>query len=90
MTSATSKIPAKVASAAIKAGLPLTSVTDFVTDLLSENTAGLIKVEGVTPIIIGAGSDALLDTYALGFRNVWISALCFIVLAGIGKYTPIL
>jgi hypothetical protein len=37
----------------------------------------------VNPEIIGAGVDALLDTYSKGFRNVWISAIPFIAIATI-------
>ncbi len=73
-----------IASAAIEAGLPSTSVDQFVSDLLAENNTALFTIKGVTPKILGAGADALLDTYATGFRNVWVSALAPTVLAGVG------
>lgn len=47
-----------------------------------------MTVEGVTPAIIIVGANALKDTYAIGFRNIWLSALCFIVLAGVGMIHP--
>jgi hypothetical protein len=75
-----------VGKAAIESGLPVTSIVPFVTDLLGQNTTGLASVPGVTPAIIGAGIDALLDTYTTGFRYVWVSALAFTVLATIGMY----
>lgn len=74
-----------IAEAAIEAGLPPQSVNQFVGDLLAQNTSALFQINGTTPQIIGAGAGALLDTYALGFRNVWLAALAFIVLAAIGK-----
>jgi hypothetical protein len=73
-----------VGNAAAKAGLPPTSIPAFVTNLLGQNTTGLGAVPGVSPTIIGAGANALLDTYTTGFRNVWVSAIGFIVLAAIG------
>ncbi|KAB5517003.1 major facilitator superfamily domain-containing protein [Coniochaeta sp. 2T2.1] len=83
--SAMKKLPGKVAHAAIAAGLPPSSVERFVTDLAGQNSTDLVTVPGVTPEIIGAGAGALLDTYATGFRNVWVTALAFCVLAGISS-----
>jgi len=31
---------------------------------------------------------ALLDTYVVAFRHVWIAAGCFLVLAAVGKLDP--
>jgi hypothetical protein len=76
-----------VAKAAAAAGLPTTSIAQFVGDLLGQNTTGLALVPGVTPAIIGAGANASLDTYAKGFRNVWASAAVFIVFAAISKFS---
>jgi hypothetical protein len=53
--------------------------------LTLQNRTGLATIPGVTPEIIGAGADALLDTYTSGFRNVWVSAVGFVGLAAIGK-----
>jgi len=86
--SATRHLPATVGAAAVSAGLPTTSITEFVTNLLSKNTTGLLHVPGVTPIIIDVGVGAMKDTYANGFRNVWVSAVAFIVLALIGMILP--
>lgn len=79
-----SHIGSNIAEAVIEAGLPPQSVNQFVGDLLAQNTTALFQINGTTPQIIGAGAGALLDTYALGFRNVWLAALAFIVLAAIG------
>lgn len=73
-----------MASAALKAGLPATSVEQFVGYLAAQNETALAVVPGVTPEIIGAGADALLNTYAVAFRYVWITAIPFTVLATIG------
>jgi hypothetical protein len=78
---------ANVGNAAAKAGLPSASIPAFVTNLLGQNTTGLGAVTGISPSIIGAGADALLDTYATGFRNVWVSAIGFIVIAAVGMFS---
>ncbi|KAF7561126.1 hypothetical protein G7046_g3004 [Stylonectria norvegica] len=75
------KLPDNVAKAAISNGLSTNSIEDFVGALLSRNTTALLAVPGVTPEIIQAGANASLDTYSMGFRNVWIAATCFVVLA---------
>jgi hypothetical protein len=73
-----------IGKAAAEAGLPANSVGQFVTNLLGQNSTGLAQVPGVTPAIISAGDNAQLDTYTSGFRNVWITATAFVVLAAIG------
>jgi len=74
-----------IAHAVTDAGLPSTSVPEFLGDLLSQNTTGLPLVSGVTPDIIGSGVGAMLDTYIKGFRNVWATAAAFVGLAAIGE-----
>jgi hypothetical protein len=76
----------KVGKTAVEAGLPANSVAQFVTNLLGHNSTGLAQVPGVTPAIISAGVDAQLDTYTSGFRNVWASAVAFVILAAIGTF----
>ncbi|KAB5515524.1 major facilitator superfamily domain-containing protein [Coniochaeta sp. 2T2.1] len=83
--SAMKKLPGNVAYAAMAAGLPPSSIEQFVTNLAGQNSTDLVTVPGVTPEIISAGAGALLDTYATGFRNVWVTALAFCVLAGISS-----
>lgn len=73
-----------IGEAVTKAGLPTASVEPFVIRLLGQNITGLPSIPGATSAIISAGVDARLDTFVTGFRNVWVSALCFIVLAAIG------
>lgn len=75
-----------IAKAATAAGLPATSIEQFVPAIIGQNKTGLATIPGATPSIIGVGVDALLNTYVTGFRNVWASAIAFIVLAAIGEY----
>lgn len=85
--SATRHIPANIAAAGIAAGLPTSSVTQYVGDVVAQNATGLATIPGISPAIIGAGVEAVLDTYSTGFRNVWITAIPFIVLAAICEFS---
>lgn len=84
-TTATRHMGANIGKAITEAGLPATSIDQFLTDILTGNVTGLFSIPGATPAIIAAGADARLDTFVTGFRNVWVSALCFIVLAAIAS-----
>lgn len=77
------KLPGNIAKAGIAAGLPLSSTEQYVGGLAGSNTTLLMSTPGITPAIIGAGADALLDTYLKAFRSVWITAIPFVALAAI-------
>ncbi|KAH6652979.1 major facilitator superfamily domain-containing protein [Truncatella angustata] len=74
-----------IASAAISDGLSSEYVEDFVTVLSaqSKNQTALLAIPGVTPQIVEAGTQALLDTYVQAFRHVYIAAACFVAVAAI-------
>ncbi|KAH8885922.1 MFS general substrate transporter [Thozetella sp. PMI_491] len=73
-----------IASAGISAGLAQAEVTDFVTAILQKNTTTLEAIPGITQNIVEAGYAAYGDTFVTGFRYVWITAECFVLVAGIG------
>lgn len=70
-----------IAKAVIPKGLSPDALPAFIGALNAHNETALVAIPGVTPEIIGAGANALLDTYALGFRYVWIAASCFVAIA---------
>jgi len=70
-------IPSYVAPAAIRAGLPMTSVSAFVGALGADDTSALLKVPGITPAVIAAGAAALKQAFADGIRVVFIIAAPF-------------
>ena len=74
-------IPSYVAEAALKAGLPKSSLMAFVGAIASDDAAALPKIPGVTPVIIGAGVAALKQAFADGIRAVYIIAAAFGALA---------
>lgn len=53
---------------------------------MAQNQTAVANVPGVTPAIIAAATEAILDTYAVAFRYVWISAIPFLVFAVIGMF----
>lgn len=79
-------IPNYVAEAALRAGLPRTSLAAFVGALASNNRAALSNVAGITPSIIDAGVVALKQAFADGIRVVFIIAAPFGALACIGCF----
>ena len=74
-------IPEYVAAAAVRAGLPLSSLRSFVEALAGNNAAALKTIPGVTPAIIGAGVVALKQALADSIRVVFIIAAPFGVVA---------
>lgn len=74
-SSETSKMPSYIAKAAVGAGLPQASVSEFVHAMLSKNTAVLEKLG--TPAILAAAKKASLHATADSFRLVYIIAAPF-------------
>lgn len=77
------KLPGYIATAALGAGLPATSLEDFVTALAGNDQAGLANIQGLTPNIISAGVTALKQAYADSIRVVFIIAAPFGLVAAI-------
>lgn len=61
-----------VAKAAVMAGLPASSVKQFVTALLG-SVGEITAVPGVDPKILGAAATAIADISAKSFEYVWIA-----------------
>ena len=76
----------KIAGAVLPAGLPESSLGQFIGALTSQNQTALAAVPGVNGRIISAGVGGLFDAYTLGFRFVWVAAGCFAVIAVICKF----
>ncbi|KEF52257.1 uncharacterized protein A1O9_11497 [Exophiala aquamarina CBS 119918] len=77
----TTQIPKQVGEAAVKAGLPSSSLPAFITALSSGDTSGLGKISGVTSSIIAVGAAALKQAYADSLRVIYYIALPFGILA---------
>ena len=79
-------IPNYVGTAALRAGLPKTSLREFIEALAGNEVAALQRIPGVTPAIIQAGVAAMKQAFADGFRVVFIIAAPFGVLACIACF----
>ena len=80
-TRLTKNLPNDVAGAALKAGLPPSSLKAFVEALAGGDSAALSHIPGVTPKILASGLAALKQAYADSIRVVFIIAAPFGVLA---------
>jgi hypothetical protein len=71
----------KVPAAVLPLGLPPSSIGPLVGALTSGQVDGLTQIPGVTGAIIGAGGDAVLQSFAVAFRFIWVTAACFTFVA---------
>ncbi len=61
-------LPEKVAAAALAAGLPATSLPQFIISLAAGDAATLESIPGVTPQIIAVGAQAMKEAFAFAYR----------------------
>lgn len=71
-------IPEKVPGALLGAGLPKSSIMDFIAAIA---TGSFTKVPGVTPHIIAAGVRAYREALVAAFNTVWLTTMAFGCLA---------
>lgn len=84
-----SKIGDNIANAVIPEGLSPDDLPGFIVALTGHNNTAVASIPGVTPEITQAGTVAMLNTYVQGFQHVWTAAACFVALASIGKFIPL-
>ncbi|KAK4034555.1 putative siderophore iron transporter protein [Parachaetomium inaequale] len=82
---AMSRVGQNVGDTVVPEGLAVDDLPAFVAALVKRNETALLGIRGVTPEIIDSGVTALLDTYVVSFRHVWITAGCFVVVAAIAS-----
>ncbi|KIW81115.1 hypothetical protein Z517_04138 [Fonsecaea pedrosoi CBS 271.37] len=70
-----------VVPAVLEAGLPQSSLEQFLTALNSGIASAIAAVPGVTERIILAGSSALLESYTDAFQKVFLASIAFGVLS---------
>ncbi|KAJ4290075.1 hypothetical protein N0V88_006581 [Collariella sp. IMI 366227] len=78
-----SKLEENVGSVVVEQGLARENLEAFVAALLKHNETAFENIPGATPEIIDNGVDAMIGTYTVAFRNVWITAGCFVAAAAI-------
>lgn len=78
----TPKLPNYVGLYAVKAGLPLTSATEFVTLFLTDPAAlATTKIPGMTPQVVQAATIGSRWAYAESLKYVWLTSTAFGVCA---------
>ena len=80
----TNYLPKYVAKAALAAGLPASSLPEFIEALSTGDTQALANITGVTPSVIAQGARALQQAFADSLRIVFIIAVPFGAVAAIG------
>jgi hypothetical protein len=60
------------------------TLENFIPALQAHNQTTLQALPGVTGEIISKGEEAMLNTFVVAFRNVWISAGCFVAFGAVG------
>lgn len=75
------KIPQYVAAAVLGAGLPISSVDEFMLAFVAKDAQAMGKLEGVTPQVVEAAARALKHAFADSIRVVYFITIPFGVLA---------
>jgi len=74
-----------LAAAVLPLGLPPSSLGPFIGALTSHNDQALFQIPGMTPQIAGAGGQAVLETFVMAFRHIWVAAGCFVAVGALGE-----
>ena len=80
-----SNLGPKVAKAVLPLDFPASSLSQFIPALINHDDAALKSIPGVTPDVIQAGVGAVMQTFVIAFRYVWVTAGCISFVAMIGE-----
>ena len=73
----TKVLPTNVAENAVMAGLPLGEVIPFVEAFAAADAAAIAKIPGITPAILEAAQIGVSQSYAYGFKYVYLISIAF-------------
>jgi hypothetical protein len=83
----TSNLASKVPAAVLPLGLPPTSIGPLIGSLTSGGAPdALAGIPGITGAIIGAGGTAVLQSFVVAFRYIWVTAACFSFVAMVAAW----
>ncbi|KIW16436.1 hypothetical protein PV08_06488 [Exophiala spinifera] len=85
LNSGMSSLGSNIAAKTLPMGLPPSSLGALISSLVASDYAALSRIPGVTPEIIGAASEVLLNNYKVGLRNGWIFTAAASALAVVGS-----
>jgi len=70
-------LPTTVGGAVAKAGLPITEIVPFVTNLVAKNLTAIAEMKGITPAILEAAQGAVAESYVQGLQPVFYASIAF-------------
>jgi MFS family permease len=75
----------KIAHDVLPLGFPEKELPQLIPALAHNDTVALKNIHGISPEIIHAGVDGLLEAYRVSFRGVWLTTASLCVVASIGE-----
>ncbi|KAL4725836.1 hypothetical protein ACLX1H_006510 [Fusarium chlamydosporum] len=81
-----SSLNPKVADAVLPLGFSKKELPQLISALVNHNETALKQIHGISPIIIEAGQNGLLEAYRIGFRGVWVTTASLSLVAGIAAF----
>jgi hypothetical protein len=73
----TTTLPANVAPAALKAGLPSADLPALFAAIAAGTATAMEAVPGITPTVIAAVGDAVKVAYSQAFKTVYLTSIAF-------------
>ncbi|KAF3309630.1 hypothetical protein TWF173_010719 [Orbilia oligospora] len=70
-------LPGKISTAVLDAGLPSGSLEEFLIGSEHGITSALLNIPGVSPVVLEAGSSAMVQGLADSYRFIWYSLIPF-------------
>ena len=81
-----SNLASRVPGAMIPLGVPPASIGSFIGAMTSGQTDGFTQIPGVTVEAAVAGANAVLQSFVIAFRYVWVTGACFSFIAMIAAW----
>ena len=73
----TTTLPANIAPAALKAGLPSADLPALFAAIAAGTATAMEAVPGITPTVIAAVGDAVKAAYSQAFKTVYLTSIAF-------------
>ncbi|CZR37971.1 uncharacterized protein FPRO_06838 [Fusarium proliferatum ET1] len=81
-----SNMAPKIAHAVLPLGFPERELPQLIPALAHNDIVALKQIRGISPEIIHAGVDGLLDAYRVSFRGVWVTTASLCLVASIAGF----
>ncbi|KAF4440969.1 hypothetical protein FACUT_2998 [Fusarium acutatum] len=81
-----SNLGPKISHAVLPLGFPERELPQLIPALAHNDTVALKQINGISPEIIRAGVDGLLEAYHVSFRGVWLTTASLCLVASIASF----